>query len=32
VRPGDWIVGDDDGVMVLPREQAVELASGTANR
>jgi 3-hexulose-6-phosphate synthase/6-phospho-3-hexuloisomerase len=27
VRPGDWVVGDDDGVMVLPREQAVELAN-----
>ena len=27
VRPGDWIVGDDDGVMILPREQAVELAN-----
>jgi len=27
VRPGDWIVGDDDGVMVLPKEKAVELAN-----
>ena len=27
VSSGDWIVGDDDGVMVLPKEQAVELAN-----
>lgn len=27
VRPGDWVVGDGDGVMVLPKEQAVELAN-----
>jgi len=27
VFPGDWIVGDDDGVMVLPREKASELAN-----
>ncbi len=27
VRPGDWIVGDDDGVMVLPKEKAVEYAN-----
>jgi 3-hexulose-6-phosphate synthase/6-phospho-3-hexuloisomerase len=27
VRPEDWIVGNDDGVMVLPKAQAVELAN-----
>jgi 3-hexulose-6-phosphate synthase/6-phospho-3-hexuloisomerase len=27
VKPGDWVVGDDDGVIVLPKEQAVELAN-----
>lgn len=27
VRPGDWIFGDDDGVMVLPKESAVEYAN-----
>ncbi len=27
VKPGDWIFGDDDGVMVLPREIAVEYAN-----
>lgn len=27
IRPGDWIFGDDDGVMVLPRELAVEYAN-----
>ncbi len=27
VRPGDWILGDDDGVMVLPREKAAEYAN-----
>jgi 3-hexulose-6-phosphate synthase/6-phospho-3-hexuloisomerase len=27
VRTGDWIVGDDDGVMVIPQEIAVEMAN-----
>ncbi len=27
IEPGDWVVGDDDGVIVLPRAQAVELAN-----
>jgi 3-hexulose-6-phosphate synthase/6-phospho-3-hexuloisomerase len=24
ISPGDWIIGDDDGVCVIPREKAVE--------
>jgi 3-hexulose-6-phosphate synthase/6-phospho-3-hexuloisomerase len=27
IRTGDWIVGDDDGVVVIPRERAVEVAN-----
>jgi len=27
IKPGDWIVGDDDGVVVLPKESAVEFAN-----
>lgn len=27
ISPGDWVVGDDDGVIVLPKAQAVELAN-----
>lgn len=26
VRPGDWIIGDESGVVVLPRERAYEIA------
>lgn len=27
VRKGDWIVGDDSGVVVIPKERAVEIAN-----
>jgi len=27
IRAGDWIVGDESGVVVVPREQAVEMAN-----
>ncbi|HEX59612.1 MAG TPA: bifunctional hexulose-6-phosphate synthase/ribonuclease regulator [Methanomicrobia archaeon] len=26
VKPGDWIVGDDNGVVVVPKERAYEIA------
>jgi len=26
VRPGDWVVGDENGVVVIPRERAREIA------
>lgn len=26
VRPGDWIIGDESGVVVVPRERAYEIA------
>ena len=26
VRPGDWVIGDDNGVMVVPKERAYEVA------
>ncbi|KKK92268.1 hypothetical protein LCGC14_2704640, partial [marine sediment metagenome] len=31
IAPGDWIVADDDGVMVLPAERAVEMANRAAD-
>jgi len=27
IETGDWIVGDDDGVMVIPKDDAVEIAN-----
>jgi 3-hexulose-6-phosphate synthase/6-phospho-3-hexuloisomerase len=27
IAPGDWIVGDDDGIMVVPRARAAEMAN-----
>jgi 3-hexulose-6-phosphate synthase/6-phospho-3-hexuloisomerase len=31
VAPGDWIVADDDGVIVLPKDRAVEMANRAAD-
>ena len=27
VHPGDWVLGDDDGVVVIPQAQAVEITN-----
>ncbi|MBM3472056.1 MAG: bifunctional hexulose-6-phosphate synthase/ribonuclease regulator [Armatimonadetes bacterium] len=27
IKPGDWIIGDDDGLVVVPQERAVEIAN-----
>ncbi len=27
IRPGDWIVGDESGIAVVPKERAVEIAN-----
>jgi 3-hexulose-6-phosphate synthase/6-phospho-3-hexuloisomerase len=32
VEQGDWIVGDDDGVVVIPRAKAVEIANRAVER
>ncbi|MCU4139840.1 MAG: 3-keto-L-gulonate-6-phosphate decarboxylase [Methanophagales archaeon] len=26
MKPGDWIVGDENGVVVVPKERAYEIA------
>ncbi len=31
IEPGDWIVADDDGVMVIPAGRAVEIANRAAD-
>ena len=32
VETGDWVVGDDDGVVFLPRAKAVEIANRAVDR
>ena len=32
IRPGDVIIGDDDGVVVVPREQAAQVAAASEAR
>ena len=27
VEPGDWVIGDDNGVVVVPKDLAVEIAN-----
>jgi 4-hydroxy-4-methyl-2-oxoglutarate aldolase len=32
VRPGDFVVGDDDGVVIIPSEVAVEVVEAAEAR
>ena len=32
VRPGDWLVGDPDGVVVIPAERVVDVADAARRR
>ncbi|MHC4162787.1 MAG: RraA family protein, partial [Planctomycetota bacterium] len=32
VQPGDWVVGDDDGLVVIPQTKAVEIANRAVER
>ncbi|AGB04474.1 3-hexulose-6-phosphate synthase family protein [Aciduliprofundum sp. MAR08-339] len=27
IRPGDWVIGDESGIVVVPKEEAVEIAN-----
>ena len=31
MRNGDWIIGDDNGVVVVPKEEAQEIANRALN-
>jgi len=31
IEPGDWIIADDDGVMVVPKARAVEMVNRAAD-
>lgn len=31
IQPGDWLVGDDDGVVILPKARAAEIANRAAD-
>lgn len=32
IRPGDWVIGDIDGVVVVPKEQALLVAEAARNK